>query len=194
VADICTYSHADDAQAPPKAKASRPGGITSARLGVLIPSSLESAFVLDAPGEYEVHQVLVTGVRTFRDDAQGAIRGLNTTFVYELDGLRTAHLGDVGHMLDQEMVGEMGAVDIVCLPLGSALSPARAAELVAQLDAELVVPLPVDDGTDAAVQHLERFLREMSVAHPVPVPRLTATISTMPAETTVVVLENKGRS
>ena len=33
------------------------------------------AFVLDGPGEYEVKEVLVTGVRTYRDDARGAERG-----------------------------------------------------------------------------------------------------------------------
>ena len=41
-------------------------------LGVIRPTSLESAFTIDAPGEYEVHEVLVTGVRTFRDDAKGS--------------------------------------------------------------------------------------------------------------------------
>ena len=33
------------------------------------------AFVLDGPGEYEVKEVLLTGVRTYRDDAKGAERG-----------------------------------------------------------------------------------------------------------------------
>ena len=28
--------------------------------------------MLDGPGEYEVHDVLLTGVRTYRDDAKGA--------------------------------------------------------------------------------------------------------------------------
>ncbi len=40
------------------------------------PTSLENAFTIDSPGEYEVHEVLVTGVRTFRDDAKGNERGL----------------------------------------------------------------------------------------------------------------------
>ena len=61
-----------------------------------------------APGEYEVHEVLITGVRTFRDEAKGSDRGLNTAFVVELDGLHAVHLGDVGHALTEEMLGEIG--------------------------------------------------------------------------------------
>ena len=37
----------------------------------LAPASLDTAFVLDGPGEYEVKEVLLTGVRTYRDDAKG---------------------------------------------------------------------------------------------------------------------------
>ena len=91
--DVVTYSHPDDAPLPKKAgKLSRDGGTA-------IPSSLEPAFVLDGPGEYEVHDVLLTGVRTYRDDAKGVERGRQTAFVTELDGLHTIHLGDVGHLL-----------------------------------------------------------------------------------------------
>ena len=35
-----------------------------------VPTSLESAFLLDSPGEYDVHAILVTGVRTFRDESK----------------------------------------------------------------------------------------------------------------------------
>ncbi len=188
-ADLVTYSHADDA--PVKTKGSRDvaNGHTVVR-----PTSLEPAFLLDGPGEYEVHDLLVNGVRTFRDDARGSDRGFNTCFVYELDGMHTVHLGDIGHLLNEERVGEIGSVDIVLVPIGSALTAARAAELVAQLDANLIVPMPVGDDEAAAASALERFLHEMSVAHPTPVSRLTVTISSVPSETTVVVLEPRGKS
>ena len=71
---------------------------------------------------------------------------------------------------------------------------APAAELVAQLGANLVVPLPVATDEAEAASDLERFLKEMSVAHPTPVARLNVSISTVPQETAVVVLEPRGRS
>lgn len=176
-ADIVTYSHPEDGASSKVAR----------------PASLESAFQLDGPGEFEVHEVLIHGVQTFRDDARGADRGLNTCFVFELDGLHAVHLGDIGHLLDEERLGEIGAVDLVCVPVGSALPAAQAAELVAQLDAHLIVPMPIggDEGAQAA---MDRFLHEMSVQDPVAVPKLNVTISTVPQETTVVVLESRGKA
>lgn len=192
-ADIVSFSHADDAAEAERGARSK-ASVLSRHLGIALPTSLESAYVLDSPGEYEVHEVMVTGVRTFRDTERGAVRGLGTTFVFELDGIFAAHLGDVGHVLDPETLREMGHVDVVCLGVGPHLPAAQAAEIVTQLDATLVVPLPVDDAAAAPGGDLERFLKEMSVTDPQPVPRLNVTISTLPSETTVVVLEQRGRT
>ncbi len=192
-ADICTYSHPDGASVATSSGHGAPGTLSTTVLGVIRPTSLESAFTIDAPGEYEVHEVLVTGVRTYRDDAKGTDRGFNTAFVFELDGLHVIHLGDVGHVLTEQMLGEIGSVQVACIPVGGSLSAARAAELVAGLDANLVIPMPLGD--DEQRSHvLERFLKELSVTDPQPVARLNVTISTVPQETTVVVLEQRVRS
>ncbi len=183
--DIATYSHADPRPLPAKGRA--PEGDT----GVVRPSSLEDAFLLDAPGEFEVHDVLVTGVRTFRDEARGGERGVNVAFVYELDGLHAAHLGDLGHLLTEEMLGELGTAEIVCVPIGGSLSPARAAEVVAQLDATLVVPLPVNAGEDGTSPEMSRFLHEMGVQDATAQPKLVVTISSLPQETTLALLESR---
>ncbi len=188
-ADVCTYSHADDDPSLRVTKAEEPR--VSDGLAVPLPTSLEPAFPLDAPGEYEVHGILVTGVRTFRDDARGADRGLNVAFVVELDGLHVVHLGDLGHALTEETAGEIGAVHVACVPLGGGLPTAKAVEVVTALDAPIVVPLPVGPDGPAA---LERFLKEMGVTAPTAVPKLTVSISTVPAETTVIVLEEKPRT
>jgi len=192
-ADICTYSHADGASVATSAHQGTPGTLSTTVLGVIRPTSLENAFTIDSPGEYEVHEVLVTGVRTYRDDARGAERGVNTSFVFELDGLHAIHLGDVGHVLSEQTLGEIGSVQVACIPVGGALSAARAAELVAALDANLVIPMPLGDEEQRA-HALERFLKELSVTDPQPVARLNVTISTVPQETTVVVLEQRART
>ena len=190
--DIVSFSHADDAGIREKGAKSK-AEVTSRHLGIPVPTSLESAFVLDSPGEYEVHDVMVTGVRTFRDADRGGSRGLGTAFVYELDGIYVAHLGDVGHVLDADTLREIGHVDVVCVGVGPQLSAALAAEIITQLDARLVVPLPVDDAA-ATDGDLGRFLKEMSVTDPQPVAKLNVTISSLPTETTIVVLEQRGRS
>ncbi len=188
-ADIATFSHPDDAP-PAKAKGRR------SRDGkTVVPSSLDPAFVLDGPGEYEVSGVLLTGVRTYRDDERGAKRGKGTAFVVELDGLHTIHLGDIGHLLTEEKLGDIGSVDIACVPVGGALSATKAAELIAQLDPKIVVAMPVcepEPGSDCA-EALARFFHEMG-GDPAPQPKLSVSISTLPAEVTAVLLESRGKS
>src|SRR6476646_12284766 len=184
--DIVTFSHPDDRPLPrAKGKHSRDGR-------TLLPSSLDSAFVLDGPGEYEVKEVLVTGVRTYRDDARGVEAGKQVAFVVEVDGVHTIHLGDIGHLLSEEKLGDIGSVDIACVPLGGTLTPAQAAALIAQLDPKIVVPMPIcDDDADCA-DALKRFFHEMG-AEAVTQPKLSVTASSLPTETTPVLLESRGK-
>ena len=185
--DIVTFSHTDDEPLPKaKGKHSRDGG-------TVIPGSLEEAFVLDSPGEFEIKDVLVTGVRTYRDDKRGTERGRQTAFVVELDGLHTIHLGDIGHLLTEEELGEIGSVDVVCVPIGGALTATKAAELVAQLDPKLVIAMPVCAEEYDCAEAVSKFFHEMGSA-PVPQQKLSVTISTLPQEVTTILLESRGKT
>jgi L-ascorbate metabolism protein UlaG (beta-lactamase superfamily) len=188
-ADIATYSHADDAPLPKaKAKSRR------TRDGqTVLPASLEPSFAIDAPGEYEVKDVLLTGVRTHRGGADGVERDKGTAFVVELDGLHTIHLGDVGQLLSEEALGDIGSVDIACVPVGGALNATRTAELIAQLDPKIVVAMPVCEDEADCSEALAKFFHEMG-GEPTPQAKLAVTISTLPAETTAVLLESRGKT
>ncbi len=192
-ADIVSFGREDESVDRGRGGTAK-ANVTSRLLGVPVPTSLEGAFVLDSPGEYEVHDVMVTGVRTFRDNELGAARGMSSAFVYELDGVYVAHLGDVGHVLDQDTVREIGHVDIVCLGIGPQLSAVHAAEIVNQLDAHMVVPMAITEAAAEPDADLDRFLKEMSVSDRQQVGSLKVTISSIPNETTVVLLEARGRS
>lgn len=184
--DIVTFSHPDDTPLPrAKGKASRDGK-------TLLPSSLDNAFVLDGPGEYEVKEVLMTGVRTYRDDAKGSEAGRQVSFAVEIDGVHVIHLGDIGHLLSEEKLADIGPVDIVCVPLGGSLTPSQAASVVAQLDPRIVVPMAVCDDDEACAEALKRFFHEMG-AEPALQPKLQVTASSLPTETTTVLLESRGK-
>ena len=185
--DVVTFSHPDDNHPPKKAtKLSRDGGTA-------MPTSLEPAFVLDGPGEYEVHDVLLTGVRTYRDNDKGSQRGRQTAFVMELDGVHTIHLGDIGHELTEEKLADIGRVEVVCVPIGGALTAATAAALVAQLDPKIVIPMPVCEDEAACEDAVKLFLHEMG-AEPMIQPKLSIMPSSLPAETTTVLLESRGKA
>ena len=185
--DIVTFSHPDDAPLP------RARGRTTSDGRTVIPASLEDAFVLDGPGEYEVKHALIAGVRTSRDDRKGAERGRNVAFVYELDGMHVVHLGDIGHTPTEEKLGEIGQVDVACIPIGGALTPTKAAELVAQLGVRIVVPMPVcEDGI--CTEAIAKFFHEMGAGSPTaPQAKLSISPSGLPDEATTVLLESRGK-
>lgn len=67
----------------------------------------------DAPSPFRV-----TAIATKHDEQDGALRGDNTIHVLEADGIRVAHLGDLGHMLTNEQIAAIGRVDALMIPVG----------------------------------------------------------------------------
>src|SRR5213076_290506 len=61
-----------------------------------------SPIVLDGPGEYEVHGVVITGFRTNARNEAAALR--NTAFIYEIDDVTICHLGDIANLLNAEQI------------------------------------------------------------------------------------------
>jgi L-ascorbate metabolism protein UlaG (beta-lactamase superfamily) len=111
----------------------------------------------------------------------------------ELEGIHTIHLGDIGHELTEEKLADIGHVEVACVPIGGALSAEKAAALVAQLDPRIVVPMTVCEEDADCEEALRRFLHEMG-AEPVVQPKLVVTASSLPHETTTVLLEPRGRA
>ena len=102
------------------------------------------------------------------------------------------HLGEIGHLLSEEKLGDIGAIDIACVPIGGTLSPTKAAALMAQLDPRIVVPMTLCDDDGDCAEALAKFLHEMG-AEPVTQPKLSVTASSLPTETVTVLLESRGK-
>jgi L-ascorbate metabolism protein UlaG (beta-lactamase superfamily) len=90
-----------------------------------------------------VKGVRVRTVGVYHDDAQGSKRGKNSIFIFDVDGLRVAHLGDLGHPLSPEQIKDVGAVDVILIPVGGyyTIDAKTAVEVVSQLNPTVVVPM-----------------------------------------------------
>ena len=158
--------------------------------------SIHARMTLTRPGEYEFADLLVTGVRTWHDGVEGAERGENVIFAFEVDGVHVCHLGDLGHVLTDDQLHELGPIDVLLVPAGGnfTLSPREAAEVVAQLEPKVVIPMHfATDGASTDLLGPETFLHELA-AEPIRLPKASLTPSTLPDETQVVLLEARGRS
>jgi len=83
------------------------------------------------------------GVATYHDTSQGKQRGNNIIFCFTLDGIRVCHLGDLGHVLGPEQVGEIGGVDILFVPVGGfyTVDADAASQVCDQLEPRVIIPM-----------------------------------------------------
>lgn len=91
--------------------------------------------VIREAGEYSVGGVRISAMPCFHDDRQGALRGSNLLFRLEGEGMRIAHLGDLGHMPDEAQAAFLQGLDVLLLPIGGTytIDSAQAVELISLL-------------------------------------------------------------
>lgn len=99
--------------------------------------------IVDGPGEYEISGVTIMGFPTFHDNKKGEERGKNTIFVIEAEGLRLVHLGDIGHQLSDDLIEEIGDVDVLMIPVGGVftIGPKEAIEIISKVEPYFVIPM-----------------------------------------------------
>ena len=83
------------------------------------------------------------GIATYHDASQGKRVGLNTVFCFTIDDIKLCHLGDLGHVLSPEQVNEIGAVDILFVPVGGfyTIDASVASQVCDQLKPKIVIPM-----------------------------------------------------
>lgn len=146
---------------------------------------------LQGPGEYEISGVLIIGIAAFHDAVKGQTRGKNTVYLMEIDGISVCHLGDLGHVLNDEQIEEIGDVDVLLLPVGgiSTINAAMAAEVIRQLEPKAVVPMHYKTpAINRELDPVEDFLKEMGMEQVESRPKLTVSRSNLPLSTQVFLL------
>lgn len=181
-ADIVTISHDHSDH-------NKPGAISGT-------ARREKPFVIEHPGEYEISGVSVFGIRTFHDASEGSERGENTVFLIQIDGVRVAHLGDLGHPLSERQVEEIGESDVLFLPVGGVytLDPKEAVEVISQLEPSIVIPMHYktsrhEEKAFGKLASVDEFLVEGGFQQSKKEDKLSLTRGQMPEEMEVVVLK-----
>ena len=146
---------------------------------------------IKSPGEYEIGGAFITGIATFHDDSKGSLRGKNTIFIIEMDGITLCHLGDLGHPLNPNLIEEMGDIDILFLPVGevSTMPVDTAAEIVRQLEPHIVIPMHYKtEAFTGDLSPVDKFLNKMRIGDLESKPKLSMTSSLLPGSTQTVLL------
>lgn len=85
----------------------------------------------------------VKGIGSFHDDADGSKRGRNSIYVFDLDGVRFCHLGDLGHDLSSQYLEAVGEIDVLFVPIGGTytIGPPLAAKVAEKLKPKIIIPM-----------------------------------------------------
>lgn len=151
----------------------------------------EVRYVIDGPGEYEIGGVFVIGVAAYNPETENPRE--NVVYLFDFNSLTVAHLGDLDHVPSQQLIDQLGHVNVALVPVGGggSLTSGQAAEVVGLLEPSIVIPMHYQTPRLTGVQldPVDRFLKEMGVNGIEPVPFLRLTAGGLPEQTQVVVLD-----
>ncbi len=148
-------------------------------------------YALTGPGEYEIGNVFITGIATAAENASRP----NVLFMFDYDGIRVAHLGDISRVPTQTQTEAFEQIHVLLLPVGggASLNAAQAIEVVSMLEPNIVVPMHYNhSGLNLALETVDRFLGEMGVNDARREESLYLSPGMLTDETTVIVLSPRG--
>ena len=123
---------------------------TPAQIVTISHYHIDHSHVSEALGEPEIvdKSGQVAGIDflvrpTYHDRCMGTHMGMTGMTAFELDGLRIAHLGDIGCELTAQDVAALGDVDILLWPVGGTytLGPEDAPQVLNALKPRLAIPM-----------------------------------------------------
>ena len=139
----------------------------------------------------EYRDVRVHNVPTNLRESGGTRYDGNSIFVFETAGLCIAHLGHLHHTLTQTHLAELGAIDIVLVPVDGALTlnQEEMVEVLQQIKPKIAIPMHV-----FSEARLDRFLARAGERYRVrrmAEPRLLVSRADLPAAPEILVLPGR---
>ena len=148
--------------------------------------------VITKKGNYETGGIKVKGVAAFHDANQGRDRGANIIFVYEIDGIRIVHLGDIGHTLSQKELDEIGLVDILLVPVGGhfTIDADQASDVAGSLKPKITMPMHYKtEVLDFPIAGVDSFIRGKKGVKKLASSEVSITKEALPTEPEIWVLQ-----
>ncbi len=147
-------------------------------------------FVVDCAGEYDIKGVMIQGVDSYHDEKEGKDRGKNIMYRIEMDDISLAHLGDLGHALDDKQLEVLNAVDILMIPVGGTytLDAKKAVEVFSQIEPRIIIPMHYSiKGLKEKIEGVDNFVKEMGLK-PTEEEKLKISKKELPQEGTELVI------
>lgn len=121
--------------------------------------------IINTAGEYETKGVFIFGMPAHHDNKEGQERGNITIFKINTEDITIAHLGDLGHELNNDILERLGNIDILLLPIGGTytINSKLASKIISVIEPRIVIPMHYHIPglqLDIALETVENFLKE----------------------------------
>jgi len=99
--------------------------------------------VINTPGKTVIENIRFFGIPSFHDESGGSLRGKNIIYTIETDGIKIAHLGDLGHIPDDKQSKDLQGIDILLIPVGGVytINAAQALDIINDLKPKVAIPM-----------------------------------------------------
>lgn len=154
-----------------------------------------SPAVVRGEGVHSASGIRFQGIASFHDESGGTKRGANTIFAFEIEGIRMAHLGDLGETLSEEQAAALSDVEVLLIPVGGyyTIGANEAATLVNRLPGlRVVIPMHYKTdrlGDDFPIAPVENFARRVQNVKRIGSSEVTLSRESLPAHQEVWILD-----
>lgn len=108
-----------------------------------------------------IYNVVIRGIKTYHDENFGDSRGENIIFKFLIDDINFCHLGDLGHILEEDIAEKIGDVDILFIPVGGnfTIDANYAWKIVNLIKPSIIIPMHYKiGGLSLPIDTLDKFL------------------------------------
>lgn len=147
--------------------------------------------VLKGSVNRDTHKIVFQGIPSYHDSAYGKHRGGNTIFLIKTDEMVLCHLGDLGHLLDNEQLDVMTHIDILFIPVGGyfTLNHLQAVEVIEQVKPKVVIPMHYKTkAIKWSIDPLSKFLDKKQNIKIIGENSLEINVTSLPEKTHIYVL------
>jgi L-ascorbate metabolism protein UlaG (beta-lactamase superfamily) len=149
--------------------------------------------IVRGSGSKTVKGVPIKGIPTYHDPSKGSERGANTIFTLQVDGITICHLGDLGHVLSDNEVSQIGKVDLLLIPVGGyfTIDAKEATRVAQQIKPRVVIPMHFKtEKCGFPIAPVEDFLKGKATSKRPGTSEISFDKGTLPEPTEIVVLEH----
>ena len=149
--------------------------------------------VVKGSGSKTIKGISIKGIATYHDPSKGSERGANTIFTLKIDNIQLCHLGDLGHLLSDKELAEIGPVDILLIPVGGVftIDSKEATRVAEQIKPKILIPMHFKtEKCGFPISPVEDFLKGKTNAKRSKANEATFDKATLPQQMEIVVLEH----